>query len=307
MSSSVPLPPPSQGLPPVKPPSGKFIAQLFLVPGLIVTVAVLVLLFFSWFVGGESAPDELLKRLGDANADIRWRAANDLAQRLRRDDDLASNPKVALRLVENLQARLRDYEEAQRQFVEQAARASDEERQREQNSLRDKRKDIQYLSPCLGNLIIPVGAPLLCEIAKKDQGADEKSLALLRRQAVWSLGNLGDNLKRYDKLSPERKQAVLAEMESEAATGPASTRTSAEETLRYLRQVQDGTSPSSLGVIPTLVLCARAEDPFVREMTAHALNFWHGDAAEERQAERALVQLAGDKGTGKRIEIGEQD
>src|SRR5262249_56727306 len=35
---------PPGGLPPVVPPSGKFLAQLFLVPGIIVTVAVLWLL-----------------------------------------------------------------------------------------------------------------------------------------------------------------------------------------------------------------------------------------------------------------------
>ncbi len=58
-------------LPPVQAPSGRFIVQLFLVPGLIVTVAVLILLAFGWLVGGESQPDKLLERLESTNAEVR--------------------------------------------------------------------------------------------------------------------------------------------------------------------------------------------------------------------------------------------
>jgi hypothetical protein len=272
-----------------------------------VAVAVLVLLGFSWFVGGESAPDELLNRLEDGNVDIRWRAANDLAQRLKRDDELASEPRIALRLTDILRQRLNDYDQAQRAYSERAGKVSEEERTREFQSLKDRRKDMQFLSPCLGNLIIPVGAPLLCDIARRERGTDEKSLALLRRQAVWALGNLGENLKRYDKLPPARRQSVLSAMEAAEATAPAGTRAWASQTAQYLREVQEGKARGGLGVIAALAECARAEDPFLREMVAHALNFWEGDAKENALAEKTLVLLAGDKGQGKRLEIGEHD
>ena len=54
MPSDGPLNQP-KGLPVVVPPSGKFIAQLFLVPFLIVTLIVCFLLTINWLVGGAYA------------------------------------------------------------------------------------------------------------------------------------------------------------------------------------------------------------------------------------------------------------
>src|SRR5947207_6621873 len=98
-----PQPPPAPGLPPVHPPSGRHIAQLFLVPGLIVAGAVTILLGFSWLAGGSRTPQQFLKNIDSANSDIRWRAASDLAQVLKRDEKLASDPAFGLRMVEHLQ------------------------------------------------------------------------------------------------------------------------------------------------------------------------------------------------------------
>ena len=73
MSSDGTGPDPAKGLPPVVPPSGRFIAQLFLVPGLIVAGAVIVLLGFSWLAGGPRTADAFLRDLDSPNTDIRWR------------------------------------------------------------------------------------------------------------------------------------------------------------------------------------------------------------------------------------------
>src|SRR5919204_2160886 len=101
-------PDPAKGLPPVVAPSGRFIAQLFLVPGLIVAGAVTILLGFSWLAGGSRSPEQLLKNIDSANADIRWRAANDLAQVLKRDDVLAADASFGLRLAERLNRALHE-------------------------------------------------------------------------------------------------------------------------------------------------------------------------------------------------------
>ena len=77
-SPNGPAPEPAKGLPTVTAPSGRHIVQLFLIPGLIVAGAVTILLGFSWLAGGSRSPDQLLKNIDSANADIRWRAANDL-------------------------------------------------------------------------------------------------------------------------------------------------------------------------------------------------------------------------------------
>ena len=64
MSSEAPLPSrpdPAAGLPPVVAPSGRFIIQLFLVPGLIVAGAVIILLGFSWLAGGPRTPEAFLR------------------------------------------------------------------------------------------------------------------------------------------------------------------------------------------------------------------------------------------------------
>src|ERR687894_61497 len=87
------LPTPDQpdhpkALPPVQPPSGRFIAQLFLVPGLIVALAVLLLLAFRYTIGSGYTPESFLKQLDNDNADIRWRGASDLAQVLKRPESV---------------------------------------------------------------------------------------------------------------------------------------------------------------------------------------------------------------------------
>jgi hypothetical protein len=281
-------------LPPVAPPSGKFIIQLFLVPLMIVAVAVLILLGVNWLVSGESTPESLLDRLANPNAEIRWRAANEFAQRLLRDDELASNPKVALRLCE-----------LTRNAIDALARVdrglTEAERKKERHNLLEKRKDIQFLCPCLGNLIVPTGVPLLTELARGTKGSDAKTNALLARLAVWSLSNLGQNLKRLEKLTPEQAEAVLAGFR-EAALSSGETADSAALSVKYL----DGTD-KNVGVIQTLTQCARSDDPFLRELVALALNFWQGNAADNALAEQVLLTLSRDDGHGVRIDVGETD
>src|SRR5438552_1538329 len=77
---SAPLPSENTGLPPVVPPSGRFIAQLFFLPLLIVTVAISIMFGFYWFVRGARTPQGYLDGLRDVNPEVRWRAATDLAQ-----------------------------------------------------------------------------------------------------------------------------------------------------------------------------------------------------------------------------------
>ncbi len=101
MDSPRPVPPaplaPAPGLPPVTPPSGRFIAQLFLVPGMIVLVAVVMLLAFRYLLGGGYVPANFLKQLDSDNADVRWRGASDLAQVLKRPESMHLRSDPALR------------------------------------------------------------------------------------------------------------------------------------------------------------------------------------------------------------------
>lgn len=328
-SPLAPNTPPDKGLPPVAPPSGRFIVQLFLVPGLIVAVVVCALLFFNWMVGGETAPDELLNRLESSSADVRWRTANEVAQRLTRDDNLASDPTFGIRLVELLTRRLKEYDDAKASLAQRLSTLGEDEIKKEYETLKEKRKEIQFLSPCLGTLIVPIGAPLLCKIADRDRDDDEKaivaawrqaarrittetpsetpSLILLRRQAVWALANLGENTKRFEKLADERREWVIDTLKQQAASGPAEVRDAARQCAGFLQALEKKERPSSMGAIDTLARCAAFDDYFLRELVAQAFNFWDGDKREDELAEKTLVGLANDTSKPKLIEVGDDD
>ena len=89
--------------------------QLFLVPGLIVAVAVFIYLGSSYLVQSSHTPDNFLKELDSPNPEIRWRGAHDLAQVLKRPESLAlaSNPKFALDLAERLDRAITEVERAE--------------------------------------------------------------------------------------------------------------------------------------------------------------------------------------------------
>src|SRR5262245_3611089 len=52
-----------KGLPPVAPPSGRFIVQLFLIPGLIISVVVFIVLGSQYLVRTGQDPEKLLEGL----------------------------------------------------------------------------------------------------------------------------------------------------------------------------------------------------------------------------------------------------
>jgi hypothetical protein len=291
-----------KGVPPVVVPlTGKYIAQLFLVPGIIVTIVLLLLLAFNWLTGSAHTPEEFLKSLDNTNADIRWRAASDLAQVLLRDDRLAADPRFALELAERLRKAQDDYDREERDLGQRRPQMTEQDRKKAEATLKAKRDYALFLGSCLGNMSVPVGATLLAEVAEKGKGGEEKTTALFRRRAVWSLANLGENLKRFQKLPPEEQQKTLAGLQQEVSSASGDRKTWAETALRYLRDGQ------SLGVIRPLVACARDDDPFLRKLVALALGFWEGDAAENALAETTLLQLSRDDGHGQTIKIEEGD
>jgi hypothetical protein len=310
-----------QGLPPVAPPSGRFIAQLFQVPGLIVTVAVFIYLGSSYLVQSSHTPKNFLDSLDSANPEVRWRGAHDLAQVLKRPESLAlaSDPKFALDLAERLDRAVAEVEKAEKATAEELAKA--EKAARDQGrpltekqrgaywlKLADQRHLVFFLTACVGDFTVPVGAPVLGEIAVRDQGPEIKGLTARRRRAVWALSNLGNNLKRRylgenagpdeKVLSQEQKDAIVAELKKEA-DGQGKRAAWARAALPYLTK---GGAPPSQGVDAVLARCASADDPFLRTQVALALNFWDGPLVEP-----TLLRLTRDDGHGQKIEITETD
>ncbi len=320
-------PPPSsnnhdapRGLPPVAPPSGRFIAQLFLVPGMIVAVAVFLILGSNYLVRSSHTPDSLLRDLDNDNPEIRWRGAHELAQVLKRPESLAlaSDPKFALELAERLDRAIAEVRQAEKSAQEDLDRAEKERAERGEKltqgqkdsvwrKLANPRNHVLYLTACLGDFTIPIGVPLLSDLALTDTGPDVKAVTLRRRRAVWALANLGDNCKRRylgenprpeDKtLTLEQKAAIVAELKREAS-GTSKRAVWARQALPYLEK----SGPAEQGVDAVLERCAAADDSYLRSLVALALNFWDGPRVEP-----ALLRLARDDGHGQRLEITEAD
>src|SRR5882757_6684615 len=92
---------PQNSLPPVEPPSAGFIVQLFVVPGVIVTIIVLVWLMFNWLAQQGNDPYSYVEALGHNN-DARWQAASNLADALqmeKKDGELRNDPAIAKKLA----------------------------------------------------------------------------------------------------------------------------------------------------------------------------------------------------------------
>jgi hypothetical protein len=305
---------PRPGLPPVAPPTAAFLARLFLVPALIVAVLVgvafLFHLSFGWLFGSPRTPEQFLAKLDDTNAEVRWRAAGDLSQVLLRDDRLASNADFALELVKRLKQARADSKAAELEVaqkfpalsVEELDKMSDEQwlkraedLQRESIKLDAERTYIKFLTASLGNFMVPVGVPELRDIALQEGGVEASQLAERRANALWALAVLGENCKRFDKLPAVEQQMVFDALEGalnnpERADG-------AGPALTYLRKRQEKL-PDAMGMDLIAERTAQADDPFLRELSAFALNFWNGDDAANKRMEKTLAKLAHDDGRG---------
>lgn len=279
---------PAKGLPPVVPPSGRHIVQLFVVPGAIVLGVLVVVLgctgSIGWFFGFSRTTKERVADLKSENPDVRWRAADDLAQTLKRDPQLANDPKLGLDLADLLAQALDDLD-----------------RETNPAALKTKRKYVQFLSSCLGNMQAPVGVPLLTRMAVKETSSDRKTAALLRRHAVWALANLGENLSKPDEGHGRYKHVVDRLSDEKNGTGQRADW--ARQTLRRLDGKED------YGVIPALAQCAAADDPDLRGLAALALGFWTGSPTENALAEQTLLRLSGpeEHGQGERVLLDKDD
>jgi len=287
--------PPTPGLPAVSPPSGKLMLQLFLVPGLIVAFLVVAWLVGGWLFGVSYSKEQFLTRLKDPNVEVRWRAAEQLAQVLLRDDALASDGEFARQLALMLEKTRDDAAPAELVYASKVGSMSKDEAAAARRKLEPDRTFIAFLCASLGDFMVPVGAPMLKELASQKRDVDPKIRELRRRQAVWALANLGQNLKRYDKLDGPKKEAVLEKLNAGSEAAHADWMRDAS---RDLRDRAEGVG-DDMGVGDVLIACSRdKDDPYLRELSAFAMNFWRGDAAANARMEEALLALTHDDGAG---------
>jgi hypothetical protein len=292
-------------LPPVTPPSGRFIAQLFLVPGLIVLVAVLIILGINYLFIGGYTPEYFLAKLDSDNADIRWRGASDLAQHIKRSESksLKADTGFALDLAERLRTALAELDRLDKSHQENIAKLPADKQDKAWRKLASERNYVEFLASALGDFYVPVGVPLLCEIINREESPDAKGNTMRRRRAIWALSNLGDHVKKIDhELSAAQKERILEQLREEAA-GPGPRGSWAKTALYYVDSsavAQD--EPGVVLVDRALAQCARTPDRYLREHVAMALNFWDGDLVED-----TLVRLTRDDGFGTLLRVLETD
>jgi hypothetical protein len=299
--SVTPNPPP--GLPPVQPPSGRFIVQLFVVPGLIIFLIVLVLLGLSYVRKREREPEFFLQQLDSDNVEIRWRGASDLAQILKRREPATlrwkADPKFALDLADRLDKAFKELTKEEQQVADLIARSTNKDKELLWRKLRVQRDYVSFLVSALGEFHVACGAPALCKIVEHESSPDLKGNTLQRRKALASLMNLGENLKGFAKIPAEQQQQVIATLKEEAQ---ASTPRAgwARTALYYVDPTNAG--DNVVKVDETLVACANTEDRFLRALIAMSFSFWDGP-----QAEATLLRLAQDRGQGTLINVEENE
>lgn len=304
--------PPPNALPPVLPPSGRFIAQLFLVPGMIVLVAVLIILGINYLFIGGYTPQYFLGKLDSDNHDIRWRGASDLAQHIKRPESkaLKSDAGFALDLAHRLRAALDELNQQEQLHAARIAKLPQAEQDKEWQKLSSRRdfaehRDlVEYLAAALGDFYAPVGVPLLCEIINREEAPDVKGNTMRRRRAIWALSNLGAQLQAIaTELSAEQRAKIIDDLKSEMNGADARRSVWAANGLYYLdKSAVAKNTPGLVLVDHALAQCAATQDRFLREHVAMAFNFWDGDRAEE-----TLLRLARDDGFGTLIRVAEGD
>lgn len=291
---------PQPGLPTVTPPTGGMFLRLFGVPALIVGVVVLLLILLQpligKYLGGSISAEQALRELDNPNKEVRWRAAEKIAQVLPRDAGLASDSAFALQLVLRLRKTLEASAPFEKTHAEQFGKLSPQDEARELAKLDPERNYVNLLSQCLGHFLVPAGALALREMAEQESGMDPPALDARRIRALWALANLGQSLQEIDRRLPaEQQEAMRANLESLIESGDLTK--DAKLTLEYLQNRKNG-HPSALGVDRTIEKCAEANNPLLRKSVALAANFWPGTPDEDARIENALNRLSYDSGKG---------
>ena len=163
-------------LPPVEPPTGTFILQLFLIPLTIVGIVVLLWLTFSWLAHmGRDDPATLVRDL-QKNDPSSWQRAYELADLLRSPDPRYDSVRRDAALATKLSDILID------DLKQPPAEGKSDE-------VRNKRR--MFLARALGSFETPEVIPALVLAASQERSPGELQLRL---SALEALAVLADNL-----------------------------------------------------------------------------------------------------------------
>jgi len=198
----------SEMLPEVQPPTTGFILQLFIIPGLIVFMIVLVWLMIGWVSDASSTPQEYLAEIKKGRSNS-WQQALALAQTLQKDPQSKNDPELARQIAEYLNTLLDQALPPEKDASSEKAKQTRDERA-EGARLR------QYLCIALSNFsAIDLTLPVLLKAANIDSGDDENEIKV-RVAALNSIAKLAENSKNLESLHrPEVLTALLIASEDD--------------------------------------------------------------------------------------------
>jgi HEAT repeat protein len=176
-------------LPPVEPPSAGFIVQLFVIPGIIVFIIVMIWLLFNWLAQKGNDPAAFVRELSKNNAN-RWQAAVNLADALRQSradgpDSLKNNTELARQISDVLASEIKT------------------------GSMEKDSLELRiFLCRALGEFRVNFGLPVLLQAAETRRGAEEDAV---RCAALSAIALLAQNAPAPAAALEElRQQVVLA-------------------------------------------------------------------------------------------------
>ena len=307
------------GLPTVQPPSGRHILLMFVVPGTIVACLIGVMLLFTYGCSarrssGRRALHSRRSTSGNGRC-AATSAADDLAKALPRDKNLAADAGFRPRSwrtgsnepgpQQRDPPRKHVAERLGQQKTDQALAAKELKKLRGEadfQKLERERTYIQYLTGALGTMSVPVGVPVLRQLAEQESGLEPKVLAR-RWRTVFALAarpDAGERLQsKYDPMPDIAKDQILRQ-QLQKAIDRGDRPEWARSALEHLEGRRSGKQTTMMGVDQTAVRCADPQhsDPFMRKLVALSLNFWTGSDAENERVEQLLVRLTHDSGAG---------
>ena len=190
---------PDKNLPPVQPPTLGFLVQLFVIPGLIVGVIVMVWMLFNWLAHMGSDPGKELDILASGSKG-RWQAAFNLAKQLADDKEgkLRGNAEMAGKMATVLTTALDTP-------LNRGTKQSDINEKQEAIALR------YYLVRSLGLFTVDTGTKVLLRAAAPSDDLDELQVQVA---ALDSLGQIAAVMLTPARGSPDSKPRAW---ENEAA------------------------------------------------------------------------------------------
>ncbi len=271
----------SDALPPVEAPSAGFIVQLFVIPGVIVLIVVLVWLLFNWLAQMGNDPQSYVDAIKRNNA-ARWQAAVNLANALNNEQgpgfkELRQNREVVKELAAVLDGEL-------------AA-----------GSMEEKPVTFRiFLCRALGSFEVADGLPALLKAASTDRDPQE---TVVRRSALESIALLADNVRAADSKQPLSAPALESTLLAAATDADPLVRSSAAYVLGVIggepllaqlqRMADDGYADVRYNAATGL---ARHGDPAAMAMLVEMLDPEEqaGVKIEEEQSrvfKRALIEF----------------